>query len=272
MSQYIHGTHEEEHARLGLLNAMLNRKSLAAVAPAPGARILDVGSGAGQFTQAMAEAAGPTGFTLGIERSDEQLARARARTPSLAEFRQGDIAAAPMPLRHEEWGSFDIVHTRFLLEHLADPLAAVRQMVRAAKSGTGRIVLEDDDHAILRVEPEPPGFPALWTAYQRAFDRLGNDPSIGRRLVTLLHEAGAKPTRATLLSWSGCAGDEEFSALTRNLIEVIGTARATIVAQGLLSAARFDAAIAALWEWTAAPDAVLWYAISCVEGLAPPPS
>lgn len=271
MNQYIYGTHEEEHARLGLLNAMLNRRSLAAVAPAPRARILDAGSGPGQFTHVLAEAAGPSGFTLGIERSEQQLARACALTPALAEFREGDIAAALMPLREEEWGSFDIVHTRFLLEHLTNPLAAGRQMVRAAKPGTGRIVLEDDDHAILRVEPEPPGFPALWTAYQRAFDRLGNDPSIGRRLVTLLHEAGAKPTRATLLSWSGCAGDEEFSALARNLIEVVGTARDTIVTQGLLSAARFDAAIAALWNWTTEPDAALWYAISCAEGLAPPP-
>ncbi|MCC6538455.1 MAG: methyltransferase domain-containing protein [Bryobacterales bacterium] len=270
MSQYIHGTHDEEHARLGLLNAMLNRKSLTAVAPRPGDRMLDAGCGAGQFTQAMAEAAGPGGFALGVERSEEQLTRARALTPALAEFRQGDIAASPLPLRGDEWGSFDIVHARFLLEHLADPLAAVQQLVRAAKPGSGRIILEDDDHAILRVEPEPPGFSSLWTAYQRAFDRLGNDPSIGRRLVTLLHQAGARPARATLLCWSGCAGDAEFAALTRNLIEVIGTARTTVVAQGLLSAPRFDAAIAALWAWSREPDAVLWYAISCVEALAPP--
>ena len=266
VSHYIHGTDPEEQERLGLLNDMLNRKCLAELAPRPGGRVLDVGSGLGQFTHAIAGAVGSGGRVVGIERSLEQLAQARTITPALAEFREGD--AYQLPLRDEEWRSFDVIHARFLLEHLQDPLAEVRQMVRAARPG-GRIVLEDDDHPILKLEPEPPGFPALWIAYQRAYDRLGNDALTGRRLVSLLHQAGARPSRATLISWSNCTGNEEFPVLVRNLIEVIRTSRTQVVRFNLLSGEAFDTALQEVARWSQRPDAAFWYAVSWAEGILP---
>ncbi len=266
VSTYIHGTDPEEQRRLALLNTMLNRRCLAELAPRADDRVLDVGSGLGQFTHALAEAVGAAGRALGIERSPEQLAQAQAIAPPLAEFREGDAYA--LPLTGSEWGSFDLIHSRFLLEHLSDPLAAVRQMVKAARPG-GRIVLEDDDHALLRLETEPPGFPALWTSYQRAYDRLGNDPLTGRRLVSLLHQAGARPSRATLIPWSNCAGNDDFPELIRNLIEVIRTGREQVVAGQLLSGPSFDAATNEIASWAQLPDAVLWYAVSWAEAVVP---
>ena len=35
----------------------------------------------------------------------------------------------------DEWGTFDLVHARFLLEHVSDPLAVVRSMARAVRPG-----------------------------------------------------------------------------------------------------------------------------------------
>src|SRR5207249_1224128 len=137
----------------------------------------------------LARRAGKKGTVLAVERSAEQIAEARLLAArdgeeGRVEFRQGD--ALDPPLKPAEWGSFDVVHARFLLEHLPDPLQAVRILVEAARPG-GRIVLEDDDHEVLRLWPDPPGFAELWRAYQRSFDRLGNDPYVGRRLVSLLH-------------------------------------------------------------------------------------
>lgn len=266
MSHYIHGTDPDEQRRLALLNQVLNARCLAEVAPLPGDRVLDVGSGLGQFTHALATAAGAQGRVLGIERSPDQLAHARALSPPLAEFREGN--AFDLPLAENEWGSFDLVHSRFLLEHLPDPLAAVRQMVRAARpGGAGRIVLLDDDHPVLSLVPEPPGFPALWQAYMRAFDRLGNDPLTGRRLVTLLHQAGAQPRRAAMISWTNCAGNSEFPVLIRNLIDVIGTARPQVIRFSLLEAAAFDLALDEIARWSNRPDAVIWYAVSFAEAV-----
>ena len=108
-------------------------------------------------------------------------------------------------------------------------------MVRAVRPG-GRIVLADDDHGVLRLWPEPPGWMSLWDAYMRAYDRIGNDPLVGRRLVQLLHEAGAQPVRNTWVFFGGCAGMETFPILAANMAGVVRTARDTIVSQSLFDA------------------------------------
>jgi SAM-dependent methyltransferase len=155
---YVHGTDPEEQRRLADLNHLINRASLTAIAPPAGERLVDFGCGLGQFARDFARAAGVA--AVGIERSSEQLARAAALDradgdAALVEFRPGD-ALAP-PLRDEEWGTFDVAHARFLLEHVPDPAAVVRGMVAAVRPG-GRVVLSDDDHALLRLHPEPAGF------------------------------------------------------------------------------------------------------------------
>jgi SAM-dependent methyltransferase len=264
--EYIHGTDPEEQARLSLLNDLLNIGSLRELQLQGGERILDVGSGLGQLSRAMARASGVR--VLGIERSAEQIAEAerqaaRADEAALVEFRQGD--ALQIPLRDEEWGTFDLAHTRFLLEHLRDPLAVVRAMLRAVRPG-GRIVLEDDDHDGLRLWPELPGFVKLWQAYQRSYEHLGNDPAIGRRLVSLLVDAGAVPVRNSFVFFGSCAGDPQFSLYVENLIGVIAGARTTVVEAGLLDPAAFDAAITALRAWSRDAAATLWYAVSWAEG------
>jgi SAM-dependent methyltransferase len=205
---------------------------------------------------------------IGVERSAEQIAEAErlaalANEESLVEFRQGD--ALRFPLRDDEWASFDLAHTRFLLEHLRDPLPVVEAMVRAVRPG-GRIVLEDDDHDLMRLWPEPPGFAALWAAYQRGFEHLGNDPNIGRRLISLLAAAGAEPVRNTFVFFGSCTGDRHFPGYVENLINVIDGARATVTEAGLLHAAKFDAAIDSLREWRRDATATIWYAVAWAEG------
>ncbi len=265
-SQYIHGTTSEEQSRLSRLNDLLNSRSVEAMSLRGGEKILDVGSGLGQLTRAMARAAGAK--VIGIERSEEQIREAQrqavlAGEETLAEFRRGD--ALQFPLRPDEWETFDVAHTRFLLEHVPQPLEIVRAMVRAVRPG-GRIILEDDDHDLLRLWPEPQGLGALWQAYMRSYEHLGNDPIVGRRLVSLLAEAGAQPVRNTLLFFGSCAGDDHFAGYVKNLIGVIDGARATVIDAGLLSADRFDSAIHSLREWSRQKDSAIWYAMSWAEG------
>jgi SAM-dependent methyltransferase len=270
-SQYLHGTRPVEQKRLARLNTLINRASLRELAPGGARRILEVGSGLGQFARDMARAAGPGARVLGIERSREQIqgavrAARRAGESRLVAWRRGD--ALSLPLRPGEWGSFDVAHTRFLLEHVPDPLRVVRAMVRSVRPG-GRIVLEDDDHDVIRLWPEPAGFTPLWRAYIRSFDRLGNDPAVGRRLVSLLYEAGARPRRNTWIFFGSCSGSPDFKAYVDNLAGVVGGARQAIVEGGLLPARTFDQAVAALEPWKRRPDAALWFAIAWAEGIRP---
>lgn len=268
-SHYVHGTHAEEQQRLADLNALVNRASLAALAPRPGESVVDVGSGLGQFARDVARVTGAR--VLGIERSHEQLATAlalarEAREESLAEFRAGDALA--LPLAENERGTFDCAHARFLLEHLPHPQAAVEQMAAAVRPG-GRVVLEDDDHELLRLWPEPPHVGVVWRAYQRTYDRLGNDPIVGRRLVQLLAGAGLRPRRIELLPFGACSGQESFEPLVANLGNIFRGARAAILATGGATAAEFDGALAALEDFGRRGDAAFWFAISWAEGLRP---
>jgi ubiquinone/menaquinone biosynthesis C-methylase UbiE len=268
-SSYIHGTAPDEQQRLAALNGLINEASLREIGPIGGQDILDVGSGLGQFTRALARAAGGKGRTVGVEKHPGQLEEARrfARQEGeerLVDFRPGD--AHTLPLRDDEWGTFDLAHARFLLEHVPDPLTVVRGMVRTVRPG-GRIVLADDDHDLLRLWPEPPGLGPIWHAYVRTYDRLGNDPFVGRRLVALLHKAGAQPVRNTWLFFGSCAGHPMFGGYVTNLVEILNGARETILAQGLLDLEMFDQGVAALRVWGRRPDAAFWYAIAWAEGV-----
>src|SRR5438270_3724190 len=250
-SRHTHGTAPDEQARLSRLNQLLNDAALRELRIRPGDRIVDFGCGLAQLTRAMARQAGVR--AVGLERSAEQIAEAvrQARSEGeadLLEMRGGDVLGAAV-----EEASYDLAHARFVLEHVPDPLAVVRAMRRSVRPG-GRIILQDDDHDVLRIWPEPPGLSALWQAYMRTYDRLGNDPIVGRRLVALLHAAGARPVRSTWLFFGACAGEESFPAFVENLHSILEFAREAIVSAGLLGREEVDETLAQIQRVGKRPD------------------
>lgn len=269
-SNYIHGTQPEEQRRLSAMNETINDSFLRELNLQGGECILDVGSGLGQFSRAMARAAHGC-KVLGIERSSEQIAQAikmaaEAGDMDKVDFRSGD--AMNLVLKDDEWGTFDLAHTRFLLEHVRDPLAVVKGMVKAIKQG-GRVVLADDDHQVFRVWPEPPGWASMWEAYVHSYEKLGNDPFVGRRLISLLHQAGATPTRNTWVFFGACSGQPIFQRHAKNIYDILAMARKTIVEEMFFDEAYFDQSLANYEEWTKRPDAAIWYGISWAEGVKP---
>ena len=268
-SRYIHGTDPAEQARLSLLNDLLNEACVRAAAPRPGEALLDVGAGLGQLTRALAR---PTGRrAVGVERSAAQRQRALELAAAdgeagLLELRDGD--ALELPLGPGEWGTFELVHTRFLLEHVQAPERVVAGMVRAARPG-GRVVLMDDDHSLMRLTPAPARFEAVWAAFCRSYDRNGNDPYVGRRLVQLLAGAGAAPRRATWIPYCACAAEPAFAGLVENLAGNLRGAREAIAATGAVSLAEVDEVVGGLTDFARRPDASLGYAFAWAEGVRP---
>jgi SAM-dependent methyltransferase len=246
----------------------MNESSLAEMRLQGGEKVLDVGSGLGQLSRSIARTVGSQGSVVGIERDEEQLTEAVAKArdsgeDGLVDFRQGD--AVELPLADDEWGTFDVAHCRFLLEHIAEPLEVVKAMVRAVRPG-GRVIFEDDDHDLLRLWPEVPRVDRLWRAYIRAFHRLGNDPYIGRRLVALLHEAGAAPARNRWLFFGSCAGDSSFAGFVDNFVGVLEGARRSIISAASLEQQEFNLAIEDFKAWSNRPDAAFWYCTAWAEG------
>ncbi|MEM7170460.1 MAG: methyltransferase domain-containing protein [Pseudomonadota bacterium] len=269
--EYIHGNSPEEQRRLSSLNDILNDSCLKELNLQPGENVLDLGCGLGQFTRLMARTVGSKGCVVGIERDRFQIIQAQKRADGskeskLVEFRPGD--AQELPLHESEWGSFDVAHARFLLEHVPRPALVIEQMIRSVRPG-GRVVVIDDDHGDFRPWPEPSGFHALWQAYVASFERLGNDPFVGRRLVALLQGGGLTSLRNSCVFFGGCAGNERFQATADNLIAALEGAKGTIMSEGLLDEDSFLAGINGLQQWKANPAAALWYSACCAEGLVP---
>jgi ubiquinone/menaquinone biosynthesis C-methylase UbiE len=107
----------------------------------PGLDVLDVGSGTGADAIAVARAVAP-GRVVGVDRSAEMVAEARERAADAGasvEFLTGDARALDFPD-----DTFDRVRTERMLIHVADPEAAVRELVRVTKPG-GQVVASDID-------------------------------------------------------------------------------------------------------------------------------
>ena len=108
-------------------------------ASVPGARILDVGTGSGQFVSLLLEFGVPHGEIVGIDVSERAVAAARKRfegTPGIAfETMDGSRLAYPD-------GSFDVVCLSNSLHHLEDPAPVLKEMVRVAKPGGAVLIVE----------------------------------------------------------------------------------------------------------------------------------
>jgi SAM-dependent methyltransferase len=270
-SHYVHGSSAEEQRRLGLMGAILDRRCLAELALRGDERILDVGCGLARFSREMAGAA-PRARVLAIERDERQLAAARealAGDPcgTRIELRRGD--AYDLPLGRRELGSFDLVWARFLLEHVDDPQRVVDALVRAAAPG-GRIVLCDDDHDVLRLDPPLPAFEAVWDAYVATYRDHGNDPAVGRRLPRLLVAAGAKLVRTNWIFFGSCAGAPDWGLVIDNCRGILELSRAEI--ERHLPPAGVDRGLRELGEWSRRPDASFWLPLAWAEASKPSPA
>jgi SAM-dependent methyltransferase len=115
---------------LELQLAPLGRRALAALAPQPGERILDIGCGGGQTALDLARAVAPDGTVVGIDLSAAVLAFAQraAKACERVRFVQADAQAFPF-----ESASFDAAFSRFGVMFFADPVAAFINICRSLR-------------------------------------------------------------------------------------------------------------------------------------------
>jgi SAM-dependent methyltransferase len=261
----------EEHRRFAAMNDMLNPTSVGMLGLRGGEQILDVGCGLAQLTRAFARAAGRSGRVMGIVHSEpwhreaERLAKESGES-KLVDLRWGDLAR--LPLEANEWGAFDVVHARFVLGQVADPATVVAAMAKAARPG-GRVVIEDDDHGLIRLWPEPDGYEQLRRSYVHWAETQGFNPFIGRRLVDLLQHSGAIPKRSASLSVSSCAGSPSFHPLLRIVVESFQSAGKSMMQSGAIESEQFEAGMRGLRAWNDHPAAALWYTTCWAEARLP---
>ena len=194
---------------------ILRRRRLVreALAAAPGERILDVGCGPGFYAAEILEEVGEGGSVVGVDTSAAMLGVAANRVKGRpnADFRQGDATVVPV-----EDGEFDAALSVQVLEYVADPTAALREMRRALRPG-GRVVIWDVDWATLSWHSEDP---ARMARVLEAWDTHLVHPSLPRTLATRMREAGFTDVRAEGHSFTTATLDSEtYVAALLPLIE-----------------------------------------------------
>jgi SAM-dependent methyltransferase len=165
--------------------------------------------------------------------------------------------------------SFDVVHAHQVLQHLADPVGALSEMVRVCRPG-GWIAARDADYAAMTWFPELPELEEWRTIYRAAARANGAEPDAARRMRTWAMRAGLSSARYTSSVWN--YADSEMCRWWGygQADRLVGTTFAQqAVEQGATS---LDLQrIAAGWRtWGDAPDA--WFAILHGEILAQLPA
>jgi SAM-dependent methyltransferase len=149
--------------------------------------LLDCGCGAGATTVELAPLVAP-GRVVGIDLDPSQIELARAlaakRRTTSVRFELGNAEALPFPD-----GTFDAVFAHTVLQHLRDPLHALREMHRVLKPG-GIVGVRDDDWGGFLQEPFTPLLELGISLFLRVWVANDGHPFFGRRHRALLREAG----------------------------------------------------------------------------------
>jgi ubiquinone/menaquinone biosynthesis C-methylase UbiE len=154
---------------------------------ASGNAVLDVGCGAGEVCVELAAIVGPAGRVAGVDLSEAMVEAARRNVA--ASGKPVDLRAASAYELPFADGAFDAVRSERVFQHLDDPEAALREMLRVTKPG-GRVVLSDPDHGQAGLALDDPAHRRIYEALQRAMTKMIVNPHSGTRLRGMLVRAG----------------------------------------------------------------------------------
>jgi ubiquinone/menaquinone biosynthesis C-methylase UbiE len=196
-----------------------------------GWRCLDVGCGDGQVTLELARAVGRDGRIVGIDIDEGALAVAREAAQQAGVRAEFVCADAAEPFRLD---AFDLVYSRLLLSHLADPVAALRAMRSAVRAG-GWVAVEDLFTGTLRAEPPAPALDRLQDVYSATVRAHGGDPTIGPRLRALLSVAGLDHVREDIVENPMTAIEDKLF-----LAELVDNMRESMLTSNAATAAELD--------------------------------
>jgi SAM-dependent methyltransferase len=194
---YVHG-HHESVLRSHRWRTAENSAAYLLGHLRPGMSLLDVGCGPGTLTADLAARVAP-GTVTALEVTEEALALARAeaaaRRRSNVTFATGDVHALDLPDDR-----FDAVHAHQVLQHLADPVQALRELRRVCRPG-GIVAARDSDYAAFTWFPALPELDEWLALYQRVARAAGGEPNAGRRLLSWARAAGFTDLTASSSTW-----------------------------------------------------------------------
>ena len=223
----------------------------------PGLSVLDVGCGPGTITADLAARVTP-GPVTAVDQFADVLTTARGeaerRNLSNVSFATADVHKLDFPD-----DTFDVVHAHQVLQHVADPVRALREMMRVCRPG-GVVAARDGDYAGFIWYPRLPALDLWLDLYDRAARANGGEPDAGRRLLSWALEAGFDDVTPTGSLWCYATPEtrEWWGGMWADRILHSDVAR-DLLHSGLATSAQLEEISAAWRAWAAAPDG--WLAI-----------
>ncbi|THA79408.1 methyltransferase domain-containing protein [Streptomyces sp. A0642] len=241
---YTHG-HHESVLRSHRWRTAANSAAYLIGELRPGLRVLDVGCGPGTITADLAALVAP-GRVTAVDTTQEILGQAAATASERGldniEFALADVHALEFPD-----DSFDVVHAHQVLQHVGDPVQALREMRRVCRPG-GIVAARDSDYAAMVWFPESPVMDAWQELYGRVARANGGEPDAGRRLLSWAREAGFTDITPTAASWCFATPEsrEWWSSLWAD--RTVGSVYAKLAVDGGHATPQELGAIAEAWH------------------------
>ncbi|MEV0255739.1 class I SAM-dependent methyltransferase [Streptomyces sp. NPDC050732] len=255
---YTHG-HHESVLRSHTWRTAANSAAYLVGSLKPHMTVLDIGCGPGTITADLA-ALVSDGRVTGVDRAPDILGTARA-TAAERGLRNVEFAVADVHDLDYPDDTFCVVHAHQVLQHVGDPVRALREMRRVCKPG-GIVAVRDADYSAMTWYPELPAMDDWLDLYLRVARANGGEPDAGRRLKSWALEAGFAESgiTATAATWCYSSADERawWSGLWADRT-LASTYAERAVSGGHVDAAGLRAVSAAWREWGGRQDA--WFAV-----------
>lgn len=192
---YTHGHHES------VLRSHRSRTAATSAAYLlpflkPTDRLLDVGSGPGTIT---VDLAGLVAHVTATEVGPDEVALTQA-TAAERDVRNVEVGIADVHALPFADATFDVTHAHQVLQHVADPVQALREMARVTKPG-GIVAVRESDYSGFCWWPELPALDEWLRLYDAAARANGGEPDAGRRLLSWAHAAGLSDATPTSSTW-----------------------------------------------------------------------
>lgn len=229
----------------------------------PGMSLLDCGCGPGSITIGLAKLVAP-GIVTGIDIDPGEVERAQKlaaeQGATNVQFKTGNVYELPFAD-----GTFDACFSNALLDHLSDPIAALREMRRVLKADGILGVRTADRDGYLFTPPNP-----LLAKLNEQGEKRKNDQGvnvrIGKNIRAMLRQAGFVRTEAS--ASCDCYGTaEEVRGVAESAAAGLskGQSREQTGESGGPDRAEVEAVAAAWRAWGESPDS--FFAMSFCEGL-----
>lgn len=216
-TDYVLGHSDRELARLERQAAFfgdMTRDGLVRAGIVSDMRVLDLGCGVGDVSAIAAELVGPRGQVVGIDISGDALAVAERRMKA-AGHDHVRFAASTIE-DFADYANFDAIIGRFILIHIADPAALLRQLAQRARPGARIAFIEMDVGTATALPPLP--------LMQRCVDwiievyrRAGRESEMGSKLYAAFRSAGLTPGMAGFTRIASEEDQDGFAFLTESV-------------------------------------------------------